>query len=118
MSIYGMIRQKMRDKREERRDLKAVYDKALKEEKIKYAEERAKIKIDTVRQKAKESARSGGLLKQAAKKYKQYRKEKGLDKPGSNTPRLGSDTKKVWTGTGFETVSSSKKKPKQIVLKL
>lgn len=103
--MYSLVREKIKKRREEYRSLQSVYEKTLKEEREKFAEERAIAKVDAVRQKAKERARSGGIIKRAVKQLNKHRKthkgpefgfgSKGKDLFGSGSgPQFGLDKKK------------------------
>lgn len=124
MSMFRKVRGRINNFKAERKDLDAIYKKSLKEEKEKYAKEKAVMQVEAMRQKGKDDARAGGkargLLKRAGKEYKQYRKEQGLGK--TSIMKKDDGPKRVWTGTGYETVHPKKKsssnKGKTITIRL
>ena len=69
--IKAWIHEFIEEKKEEDR----IYKQMLKEEKQKFLSEKAYIKVDSMRKKAKEKARKGSILDQIKEHQKQKKKD-------------------------------------------
>lgn len=85
MNIFGMVKERMAQKRADNRKEKAIYDSELMRQKEIYAKERAKIKVHGIREKARVRARDGRvrpMVKKISQGIKAHQQRMGTKHSG------------------------------------
>lgn len=114
-----MVREKMREKRQENKDLDNIYRTELKKQKEAYAKEKAQVRVGAIRNRARTIAREGRfkpLLKKAGselRKHKARKRNRGLGMGGGGfSPFGGGSGPQFGGGTGPQ-FGLSKPEPKK-----
>jgi len=79
MNIYGMVRQRMSQARQEKQKLKNIYNDELKKQKEIFAKEKAQIQVNAMKERAKVVAKEGRIkpvLTKIGKELKQHKQNK------------------------------------------